>query len=125
MGVVTVLHADERTPAVTALERAVDVVSHYAGPSYGMAQLQHDLVQLAEVDMVEAVLPSVEFFTEAGKIQLLRGCLFVAIADGTIDAVPYGAAAEFGMALCLTPEHVRSVMQRFLDEHMPVVDLTG
>ncbi len=107
----------------STLDRAVEVVSHYAGPAYGRVQLDHDVDQLANLDMVESLKPALEVFTEVGKIQLLRATLFVVTADDTIDAIPYGAAAEFGLALGLTPEHVRAILQRYLDDHMPTINL--
>ena len=66
-----------------------------------------------------------EYFTDAGRVSLLRGCLHVGCADGAISPSAYQAALDVASGLGIEEPMAKRVIQGFLDSQGPTVDLTG
>ena len=123
-GVVTVLRSHPHLETEAALGRAVEVVSHYAGPAYGRFELEADMASMRAEDLHNFIAPSLEYFTDAGRVSLLRGCLHVGCADGAISPSAYQAALDVAAGLAIEESMAKRVIQGFLDTQEPTVDLT-
>lgn len=124
-GVVTILRSHPHLETEAARHRAVEVVSHYAGPTYGRFELEADMASLRTEDLHRQLAPSLEYFTDAGRVSLLRGCLHVGCADGAISPSAFSAALDVAAGLGIEEASARRIIQGFLDTQAPAIDLSA
>lgn len=107
--VVSIINADT---VVDPVEKriALEVMEQFSDTPYLEQHLDHDLATLQGAKLADEMSGVAGMLNEHGKERLLEACMRIAAADGSIDETEIAELTRAGVALGMSPAHIKGVI---------------
>ena len=107
--VVAIIVADGRVEEFEK-DAALEVMRNFADTPYTRQNLDEDLAKLQPSSLEDEMQNVAGALSAEGKERLLAACLAIAAADGSIDPSEVKEIERAGLALGMSPAHIRGVL---------------
>ncbi len=92
-----------------------EVMQRFTDTTYTRADLNDDIKDLKHGDLARQLESVAGMLNDHGKESLIAGCLEIAAADGSIDESELEEVRRAGLALGMSPAHLRGVITHAKD----------